>query len=254
MDEIFDSIIKHFPRLKREICKKLSFDVRMVALGIKPSLLIDTIAVNDDIAQFKKFIIEINTKAQVSFLKASSLKILCVKDDFFIVNLPDLLQTIDKRRIYIDVSSKLQEPTVITESSEPFELLRKDMIAFLTKMLIENTEDIVLNLQLKDNWNITTLFGIFIDYPVVYWYEIEDLKTCLEFQNLINLKLKSRVRIKSWTIEREVYSFTIPQCVMNEEVDSFVESWILTRHERANLNEVILSCDKNIENLSTVLL
>lgn len=253
MDEIFDSIIKHFPRLKREISKKLSFDIRMVALGVKPSLLVDTIAVND-IAQFEKFIVELNTRAPVSFHKASSLKILCVKDDFFIVNLPDLLQTIEKRRIYIDVSSKCQEPTLITESSEPFGLLRKEIIASLRKMLIENSEDIVLNLQLKDNWNITSVFGILIDYPVVYWYEIEDIKTCLEYQNLLNIKLKSRATIKTWTIEREVYSFTIPQCVMNEEVDSFVESWILTRHERANHNKVILSCDKNMVNLSTVLL
>ena len=71
---------------------------------------------------------------------------------------------------------------------------------------------------------------------------------------MLNLKLKSRATIKTWTIEREVYSFTIPQCVINEEVDSLVESWIITRHERAKLNKVILSCDKNIENLSTVLL
>ena len=56
--------------------------------------------------------------------------------------MPDLLKTIEKRRIYIDISSKRQEPSLITESSKLFQFFCKELIASLMKMSIENTEDI----------------------------------------------------------------------------------------------------------------
>ena len=47
----------------------------------------------------------------------------------------------------------------------------------LKTFLDEKSEKIIFEVQLKDNWNITTIFGILIDYPIVYWYEDENAET-----------------------------------------------------------------------------
>lgn len=253
MDVIFQSITKNLPRLKREISKKLSFDIKMVALGIKPSLLIDIVAISDKLLNFEAIVEEINAKSQFLSTNTSKLRIVCVKDDFFIVNFPKILRTIRRKRHYINVSSNLQQPTLMIDYSE-IELMAKEVYLQLMNMFDESSENISRSIQLSLHWNITTVFGVLLDYPVVYWYKDKEGETCLGNKDLINFKLKNTAHIKTWAIERDVYSFTVPTCVINEELNSFVEKWLTQLLECANTHNVILTCEKNQVNLSTVLL
>ena len=117
MDALFDIITTNLPRMKKETIKKLTFDIRMVCLGIKPSLLVDVVSVDKNLPYLESIITEYNFKANFPSSEKHKLKILKIKDDLFIANLSLLLRTIKKRRLYIDASSKLQTPTLITESS-----------------------------------------------------------------------------------------------------------------------------------------
>ena len=117
MDEIFDSISNKFPRLKTEIIKKLTFDIRMVCLGIKPSLLVDVVSVDENLPYLEALITEINNESKFQSIEAKKLKILMVKDDLFIVNFPVLLRTIGNKKQFIDVSSKIAFPALITDPS-----------------------------------------------------------------------------------------------------------------------------------------
>ena len=124
----------------------------------------------------------------------------------------------------------------------------------LKTFLDEKSEKIIFEVQLNDNWNITTMFGILIDYPIVYWYEDENAETCLTANELLNIKLQTDITVKTWTVKREVYSFTVPVCLITEEVDSVVETWITSCQDHAKLNDLLLICDKNKVTLSTVIL
>ena len=117
MDALFDLVIKQLPRMKREMIKNLTFDIGMVCLGIKPSLLVDVVSVDKNLPYLESLITEYNFKANFSSSEKQKLKILKIKDDLLIANLPVLFRTIKKRRLYIDASSKYQAPTLITESS-----------------------------------------------------------------------------------------------------------------------------------------
>ena len=117
MDALFDLITTNLPRMKKETINKLTFDIRMVCLGIKPSLLVDVVSVDKNLPHLESLITEYNDKANFSSGEKHKLKILKIKDDIFITNLPVLLRTIKNRRLYIDASSKFQTPTLITESS-----------------------------------------------------------------------------------------------------------------------------------------
>ena len=117
MDVIYETIRKNLPRFKREVIKKLSFDIKMVALGVKSSLLIDTIAINDNLNSFEALIEELNAKSPFPSINTFKLRLLCIKDDFFIVNLPEILQTIRRKRLYINVNSNLPHPTLLSDYS-----------------------------------------------------------------------------------------------------------------------------------------
>ena len=117
MDALFNLVIKQLPRMKREMTKNLTFDIGMVCLGIKPSLLVDVVSVDKNLPYLESLITEYNFKANFSSSEKQELKILKIKDDLLIANLPVLFRTIKKRRLYIDASSKYQTPTLITESS-----------------------------------------------------------------------------------------------------------------------------------------
>ena len=134
------------------------------------------------------------------------------------------------------------------------ELMAKEVYLQLMNMFDESSENISRSIQLSLHWNITTVFGVLLDYPVVYWYKDKEGETCLGNKDLINFKLKNTAHIKTWAIERDVYSFTVPTCVINEELNSFVEKWLTQLLECANTHNVILTCEKNQVNLSTVLL
>jgi len=259
MDALFNLVIKQLPRMKREMTKNLTFDIGMVCLGIKPSLLVDVVSVDKNLPYLESLITEYNFKANFSSSEKQELKILKIKDDLLIANLPVLFRTIKKRRLYIDASSKYQTPTLITESSQSschnrIKLMTDHIEDQLKTFLDEKSEKIIFEVQLNDNWNITTMFGILIDYPIVYWYEDENAETCLTANELLNIKLQTDITVKTWTVKREVYSFTVPVCLITEEVDSFVETWITSCQDHAKLNDLLLICDKNKVTLSTVIL
>lgn len=259
MDALFDIITTNLPRMKKETIKKLTFDIRMVCLGIKPSLLVDVVSVDKNLPYLESIITEYNFKANFPSSEKHQLKILKIKDDLFVANLSLLLRTIKKRRLYIDASSKLQTPMLITESSlsschSRIRLITGHIEDQLKAFLDEKSEKVIFEVQLNYNWNISTIFGILIDYPIVYWYEDEDAETCLTTNELLNIKLQTILAVKTWNIKREVYSFTVPVCLINEEVDSFLEAWITSCHEHAELSDILLICDKNKVTLSTVIL
>ena len=120
--------------------------------------------------------------------------------------------------------------------------------------LTETSDTTIKDIKIHSDWNITTIFGILLDYPVVYWYgDMVDAKTCLSHKDLINYQIINTFTANN-SVERTVYSFTIPACVINESLERSVDLWVSKHCECGKTNNVILKCKKTDVNLSSVLL
>ena len=103
------------------------------------------------------------------------------------------------------------------------------------------------------DWNITTIFGILLDYPVVYWYEDNvNANTCLSCKDLTNYKLNI-VNSGAHLMDHSIYSFTIPMSVIDEPIQNKIDQWISRVLEIGIMHKVILNRERCNVNFSQIL-
>lgn len=255
METINILVSKHIPRLRRGIIHALSFNIYMVGIGVKPSLLIDTINVKTHLIDLIKLLQEINAGKFLSFVEP--IHIVAIKDDYFLINLEESVKRLKKEKHYVDVSHCLPQPRIIKNFGTKYKSIQC-MIQNVTDQLnkfLSTKSEVKETIELKSTWNITTLFGILLDYPVVYWYEdIDDVKTCLSCKDLVNYNIINTTATKSDSSSNSVFSFTIPKNVIDSTLEMSVEAWTILRYETAEANNIRLTCEKKHVNMSTVLL
>ena len=140
---------------------------------------------------------------------------------------------------------------------DKFKNMTQDIEIQLRSFLLHpsNESEFQREISVKPEWNITTLFGLLLDYPVVYWYEdIEDGKTCLACKDLIRYTINYNSLLESHSNKSSVVSFTIPKCVFSSSIESSIERWITECRELATINKANISCEKKQVNLSTIVL
>jgi len=113
MEGIFQLTKKYLPGFKPGILRKLSFDIHMVIVGIKPCLLIDTIAVGGIRRQIEELITHINPTSSCGTKDKIDIKILRIAEDYLLVNLHEVVLRVKDERYYINISSCLELPTVM---------------------------------------------------------------------------------------------------------------------------------------------
>ena len=115
MEDLFQLTTKYLPGYKPGIIRKLSFDIHMVIVGIKPCLLIDTIAVGGTSRQIEELITKINVTDPCASKPKSIIKIFRIAEDYLLVNMHEILLRVKDERYYINVSACLQMPTVMND-------------------------------------------------------------------------------------------------------------------------------------------
>lgn len=138
--------------------------------------------------------------------------------------------------LIVDISCDRKEPQIATS-----EIIvdQKCMTVEVMKQISDSAEE-VIDLPSKESWNISTLFGILLGYPVVYYYDISNENNCLSNRDL----LVHKIGIKDiWAT-----SFSVPA---NIEVGSRISQWaetvinvstddIIFQTESVNLHSVVL--------------
>ena len=131
----------------------------------------------------------------------------------------------------------------------------KDIVGQLDQIR-SNTKDskIYQIIASHSDWNITTIFGILLDYPVVYWYEDNvNADTCLSCKDLTNYKLNI-VNSDAPLMDHSIYSFTIPMSVIDESIQNKIDQWISRVLEIGIMHKVKLNCERCNVNFSHILL
>ena len=234
--------------------KSIAFDVICVDRGIRPAFLFDYASIKaETLQQFTDCIFR-------NRLVQNQLTVVGVADDIFIVNRKMLIDNLKRARPrLIDVSKQLTEPLLVDEQRS-IDLVQamvdlvcnqlqierpiaSDLVCSQLQTLetpIEPATSRVVRLVTPSEINITTLFGLLLDYPVLYWYDACSDDNCLDMMPLHVCKVtatltasidaehdhklcSSRTNVSS-EVPQVVCSFSFPE-VMHGDIDCLVEQW-----------------------------
>ncbi|XP_060551730.1 UPF0739 protein C1orf74 homolog [Ruditapes philippinarum] len=234
MDIWKNIIIKHLGRKVARHWDSFMMDILAVDKGIKPAYLYDIGQPNGK--QLVEFLKDLKEKEFIM----NNLNVIEIEMDCLIVNTDELKQIVPLIGInerLIDVSEYLKEPEICG-------------IGDAAKSIKENLENLIVELDCCKvkflsgcclTCNISSLFGVLLNYPVVYWFDSQDGKggNCLSMERLTNVKVEiccvqrygqnSKERPKSHCL----YSFSYPSC-LSIICRPFVDQWFHRLRDRVN--------------------
>ncbi|ELT94917.1 hypothetical protein CAPTEDRAFT_192195 [Capitella teleta] len=195
--------------------------VKNVQTGFKPSLIFDFGAVNEkDIEKFVCTLNQLKGNSYEDVRNASTLSVAVIGMDVMIWNVKELIEYLSslksgnrKGPTFVDVSSRLNAPLV----RDDMQSMLLEMCDLLLGSLQEGQKTI--NLDITPSINVTSVFGLCLGYPVIYWYEDADANNCLSMVPLVVNKIYRLAEPQQC-----VYSFSYPQCLA-EILQYDVDEW-----------------------------
>ena len=222
--ECYKKIIrKHLGKAATKHHMDILFCLTCVDCDLKPAFLFDYTCVSA--VSMAPFLTELHSEG---FLR-SCLKAMAVAEDLFIYKDQTLLKHVDtlkaeviddKGPILVDVSQNLSQPNITTQHSEIVTALDiitqhiKDSSGVkVTHPAVDDSHS--MTLVLPDEVNRTSVFGLLLGYPVLYWYEIPDCRNCLDMVPLCVSSVSAELEfpLLGSTYSGCVYSFSHPDIV-----------------------------------------
>ena len=148
---------------------------------------------------------------------------------------------------WIDVSQTLSEPHILTDQiilSQIYQM-KSQVQAQIGRSLPNRS----FCLKIDPTWNISTLFGLLLNYPVIYFYsDVQTGENCLK---QVDLQC-NKIFLNAGEKERMLaYSFTFPKALI-QICEPAVETWF--EKLAHNLNELVFEFEKEFVNLDCVLI
>ena len=189
--------------------KELALNLSFICRGIKPGVLWDL--GNVDIPR----LLELRIILQDIF-------VLDISGDFFLSSRKCFNKHYQKLEsnfpTVIDISKNLPEPGLATVESE--QKVRNDFRYLLSQ--INDSDEDVIDMNIGDGINVTTMFGLLLDYPVVYYYDTNKEGNCLANRDLTVYKIGST---NLWPISFSVPTNLLPQTNIPEWLDNLRTSF-----------------------------
>ncbi|XP_046575955.1 UPF0739 protein C1orf74 homolog [Haliotis rubra] len=197
---------------KRKHVKKwreMTLDILVVDSGFKPGLLWDYGKLNIESME------QLLQNAKQKFLLKNTLCVVTIEMDYMILNLDSLrgdhsVSCLDNMKV-VDVSFELQQPEAMDDKS------RLQTTYEEYKHIIDDRKNGTCLLQ--NIFNPSSLFGLLLGFPVIYWYSMEDEASgnCLSCQPLTVYRVvgccHDNLREQLKMTSHVVYSFSVPVCV-----------------------------------------
>lgn len=240
MDVYKKSLIKHFGKHVLKHSKDILFYLRCVENKLKPSFLFDYACVPAE--TMKIFLDELFS---LDILQ-NPLDVLAIDDEIFIYKRESLLRYLlptkellnkGKGPVLIDVSPTLETPK-LTEDSTYIAGIIDTIIEQLSPEDKRSSETVhdggqavcLVKLNLPDSVNRTSVYGLLLGYPTIYWYQISDNtegRNCLDYVPLCVHDISSSLLLHSSekiNYVGSVCKFSYPQ-ELSFYVSEMIESW-----------------------------
>ncbi|XP_025086613.1 UPF0739 protein C1orf74 homolog [Pomacea canaliculata] len=241
-------IRNHFGKRASRRWRELMMDLLCVDHGVKPALLFDYST--PDVTVMYTFLRNLK---ESSLLQCPNLRIVVIDMDLLLINLKCFADATGERtgltdmvsKHFIDITPTLSQPQIITDNRK---LLQHTLDCFqrcVDKQSPFGADSIVWNLDRNELVNPSTLFGLFLGYPVVYWYDMADgcEQSRLSLVPLLNFVLKGVITLTATNIgsiehqgesgqqnkktcvhEHIITSFSVPEHLA-EIISESVEVW-----------------------------
>ncbi|XP_031548788.1 UPF0739 protein C1orf74 homolog [Actinia tenebrosa] len=238
---------KHLGKPFQKHYDSLMMDIILICIGLKPSLLFDYCFI-DPIK-----VVHLLEDLHKSGMTTLVLDVVVLGQDFFITDINVLLKAMNKNLklksfSLIDVTGNLEQPRAVTEEIETTVcrqigdlLIQLDQKSHLPGI----PEEHFYNVDLQEEWNLSTMFGFLLCYPVIYWFDSKYQSNCLSLVPLLlhraYLKLPLHVNYDLFKTFEEfankllkkanprdlkiLYSFSFPE-QLNSVVEIHVQNWI----------------------------
>lgn len=193
-------------KLTRAKLKEVAINLYFLKLGLKPSILWDF------------GLIDISKLLKLQPLFEDTIVIIKIEEDI-ILTLKARIEVLsfqlqEVSPVIVDISSILTEPEVILE---------KDLINSLITMVIDvvsvsKSGTMVVNVP--NNGNVSTLFGLLLGFPFVYYYREED--NCLGHRDLMLVRVRAIWENRTFT----PISFSVPKYLwFKEGLEIKLKNW-----------------------------
>lgn len=210
----------------------LAAQVSAVDLGLKPALLYDSNGACAE--QVQQYLSNLQSLQLVS----KSLITLDLSGNSLIVNpvtvTANLQQVLCSSSVaVIDVCHSLEKPAVSNPLREELKNMIQDFLLLLGEFQqLEEDEKALYVGEKSEEWNLCTVFGLLLGYPVTYWFDHEK-----SFENCLSMTpLTVTTASATWQSDTAghrccLYSFSIP-AALHEDTQSNLEYWKLCLQER----------------------
>ncbi|XP_076012630.1 UPF0739 protein C1orf74 homolog [Genypterus blacodes] len=204
----------------------LAAQVLAVDSGVKPALLYDTNGATAE--QVQRYL----NALQSAQLVSPSLLTLDVCGHALIVNPLAVMSNLEELLrggsvAVIDVCHSLEKPAITDPLRGELKIMAQDLLVSLREY---PQAEKPLNVSDKcEKWNLCTLFGLLLGYPVTYWFDQNNSsENCLAMTPLMVTTASA-----TWSAGRRccLYSFSIP-AVLHKDTESNMEQWNLRLQEK----------------------
>ncbi|XP_033744442.1 UPF0739 protein C1orf74 homolog [Pecten maximus] len=217
----------------KQYARELFTNIRLVDLCVKPSYLLDYGM--DDVEKLVSLLKEMKHRTYIT----NNLNVLRLDMDIIIINpatikkIQNQSSKLESKFTIVDVSKTRGSPEVMCKSCQVFDQLKQIIDCVLPDC--EHTRQLTVDCR---SANLTTIFGVLLGYPVVYWFDNEDglMANCLDMEPLESFRVIGQRHDDE--SEHCVYSFSVPKCVLGNLRDQVME-WFKVIHDDTEWKQVL---------------
>uniref|UniRef100_UPI0037E75ED0 UPF0739 protein C1orf74 homolog n=1 Tax=Semicossyphus pulcher TaxID=241346 RepID=UPI0037E75ED0 len=217
----------------------LAAQVSALDLGLKPALLYDSNGASAD--QVQQYL----SSLQSSQLVSKSLLTLDLNGNTLIVNPVTARLNVeqlfhDGNAAVIDVCHSLEKPTITDPLREELKSTTRDLLLLLRELEhLKEAEKPHCVREKSDEWNLCTVFGLLLGYPVAYWFDQnKSFENCLSMTPLTVTTASVTWQADTTSHRCCLFSFSVPTALL-EEMQSKLENWRLCLQERFQQQNVL---------------
>ncbi|XP_043911716.1 UPF0739 protein C1orf74 homolog [Protopterus annectens] len=212
-----------------DACLRIAGEFLAVGSGLKPGFLYDYNAAGAvDVLNYCLALRQLGLTSGMASLYVFELggSVLLLNLEHSIQRLEMLIGRKDANFPAVDVSANRALPAVCSPAVRDQIRCHLSDILQQLKVLRHSSGDMVHKLLSPPEWNLCTLFGTLLGYPLPYWFDTsKGFENCLALTPLRVYTVKACCSRVAGGINLTVYSFSVPECVLGE-VEDCLDTWL----------------------------
>lgn len=206
------------------------FNVLSISCMLKPSFLFDY--GEPEAAQLNLFVHKLYERKAIIM----PLHVLVAGENMFIANLQKLCLHLEKVQktearsgpMLINASECLDRPSLFGSEIAKYTILSMTSVFDEIRAAYAQNKADELHLKPRTTMNMTTLYGILLGFPVVYWYDQNSNSNCLSFIPLNVYELRAKLDIGhvrgKLPVQNCFSSFSVPS-ELEEQTKENISQW-----------------------------